>query len=128
MSQPNLTKLFNNHLIEFLEDVIEIFPENVDLKTGLTVIEGLKFAKPKYLILIWKTSIVDLYEDQIMEGDKNFFINKNYDDDVAEDNKNKVLIIIDDVKRLMRETSEENRDKTMKYVQNLTKICKLYYQ
>lgn len=128
MSQPNLTKLFNNHLIEFLEDVIEIFPENVDLKTGLTMIEGLKFAKPKYLISIWKTSIVDLYEEQIMEGDKNFFINKNYDDDLAEENKNKVLIIIDDVKKLMRETSEENRDKTMKYVQNLTKICKLYYQ
>ena len=59
MSQPNLRKLFNNHLIEFLEDVIEIFPENVDLKTGLTIIEGLKFAKPKYLISIWKTSIVD---------------------------------------------------------------------
>ena len=40
MSQLNLTKLFNNHLIEFLEDVIEIFPENVDLKTA--------FLKPKY--------------------------------------------------------------------------------
>lgn len=128
MSQPNLTKLFNSHLIEFLEDVIEIFPENIDLKTGLTMIEGLKFAKPKYLISIWKVSIVDLYEEQIMKGDKNFFINKNYEEDVAEDNKNKVLIIIDDVKKLMRETSEENRDKTMKYVQNLTKICKLYYQ
>ena len=128
MSQPNLTKLFNNHLVEFLEDVIEIFPENVDLKTGLTMIEGLKFAKPKYLISIWKTSIVDIYEEQIMEGDKNFFINKNYENDLAEDNKNKVLNIIDDVKKLMRETSEENRDKTMKYVQNLTKICKLYYQ
>lgn len=128
MSQPNLTKLFNSHLIEFLEDVIEIFPENVDLKTGLTIIEGLKFAKPKYLISVWKVSIVDLYEEQIMKGDKNFFINKNYEEDVAEDNKNKVLIIIDDVKKLMRETSEENRDKTMKYVQNLTKICKLYYQ
>ena len=128
MSQPNLTKLFNNHLTEFLEDVIEIFPENVDLKTGLTIIEGLKFAKPKYLISIWKASIVDLYEEQIMKGDKKFFINKNYEEDVAQDNKNKVLVIIDDVKRLMRETSEENRDKTMKYVQNLTKICKLYYQ
>ena len=57
MSQPNLKKVFNNHLVEFLEDVIEIFPENVDLKTGLTMIEGLKFAKPSFLITIWKTSI-----------------------------------------------------------------------
>tara|TARA_Y100000813_G_scaffold197609_1_gene183314 strand:+ start:2138 stop:2524 length:387 start_codon:yes stop_codon:yes gene_type:complete len=128
MSQPNLKKVFNNHLIEFLEDVIEIFPENVDLKTGLTMIEGIKFAKPGYLILLWKTSIVDLYEDQIMSGDKGFFLNKNYTNDLGEENKGQVLKIIDDIKQLMRETSEANRNKTMEYVQNLTKICKLFYQ
>jgi ferredoxin-fold anticodon binding domain-containing protein len=128
MSEPNLKKVFNNHLVEFLEDVIEIFPENVDLKTGLTMIEGLKFAKPSILITIWKTSILDLYEDQIMNGDEKFFINKNYSNDLAEENKNEVLQIIDDIKKLMKETTEENRNKTMKYVQNLTKICKLYYQ
>ena len=128
MSEPKLTKVFNTHLIEFLEDVIEIFPENVDLKTGLTMIEGLKFAKPKYIISIWKSSVVDLYEEQIMSGDKRFFLNKDYDGDLAEQNKGQILKIIDDIKQLMRETTEENRDKTMKYVQNLTKICKMYYQ
>ena len=68
MSQPNLKKVFNNHLIEFLEDVIEIFPENVDLKTGLTLIEGIKFAKPGYLILLWKSSILDLYFVSLING------------------------------------------------------------
>jgi hypothetical protein len=128
MSQPNLKKVFNNHLIEFLEDVIEIFPENVDLKTGLTLIEGIKFAKPGYLILLWKSSILDLYEEQIMCGDKGFFLNKNYTNDLGEENKGHVLKIIDDIKDLMRETTDENRNKTMGYVQNLTKICKLFYQ
>ena len=27
-------KAFNNHLLEFIEDVIRIFPENLDIKTG----------------------------------------------------------------------------------------------
>ena len=128
MSNPNLKKVFNNHLVEFIEDVIEIFPENVDIKTGLTMIEGLKFAKPSFLITIWKTSILDLYEEQIMSGDEGFFLNKNYSNDLAEENKNEVLKIIDDIKKLMIETTKENRNKTMKYVQNLTKICKMYFQ
>ena len=63
-----------------------------------------------------------------MSGDKGFFLNKDYDGDLAEQNKGQILKIIDDIKQLMRETTEENRDKTMKYVQNLTKICKMYYQ
>ena len=34
---------------------------------------------------------------------------------------------IEDVRALIRNTSEENKDKAIKYLQNLTKICKLYY-
>ena len=30
----SLLKAFNNHLLEFVEDVIRIFPENLDIKTG----------------------------------------------------------------------------------------------
>ena len=29
----NLLKVFNNHLVEFLDDVITIFPENTDIQT-----------------------------------------------------------------------------------------------
>ena len=40
----SLLKAFNNHLMEFLDDVIRIFPENLDIKTGKTFAEGLKKA------------------------------------------------------------------------------------
>ena len=61
----SLVKVFNNHLLEFIDDVIRIFPNNIDLKTGKTFVEGVKKINPKSLIKIWKTSVVDLYKKQI---------------------------------------------------------------
>ena len=38
-----------------------------------------------------------------------------------------MMSVIEDIRGLIRNTSEENKDKAIKYLQNLTKICKLYY-
>ena len=40
-NKSSILKLFNNHLLEFLDDVIFIFPDEVDIRTGKTVLEGL---------------------------------------------------------------------------------------
>ena len=59
-----LLKAFNNHLIEFIEDLIKIYPEDLDLKTSKTFISGIIKSKstndlclfsPKYCFKIQKT-------------------------------------------------------------------------
>ena len=62
---------------------ITSFPNNLDLKTGKTFIIGLTKVSKK-LIGIWKTSVVDIYEEAIMNGDKEYFINKDYSEDLGE--------------------------------------------
>ena len=37
----SLLKAFNNHFLEFIEDVIKIFPENLDIMTAKTFLEGM---------------------------------------------------------------------------------------
>ena len=69
MADGSLLKLFNSHLLEFLDDVISIFPNNLDLKTGKTFIEGIKKVNPKKLIEIWKYNIVDIYDDEMESRD-----------------------------------------------------------
>ena len=76
---------------------------------------------------IWKTSVVDVYEEVIMRGDKEYFINKDYSEDLGEGGTDKMMSVVEDVRVLIRNTSEENKDKAIKYLQNLKKICKLYY-
>ena len=46
----NLSKVFNEHLIDFLNDVISIFPQNTDLQTGRTFIIGIKKSDGQILV------------------------------------------------------------------------------
>ena len=126
-TQKTLKQLFCTQLIEFMDDIISIFPNNLDLKTGKTFIVGLTKVSKKKLIGIWKTSVVDVYEEAILKGDKEYFINKDYSEDLGEVGTDKMMSVIEDVRALMRKTSEKNKEKAMKDLQNLTKICKLYY-
>ncbi len=121
----SLLKAFNNHLLEFIEDVIRIFPENLDIKTGKTFIEGVKRVNPKKIITYWRDNILNLYEEEITNGDITFFVNKDYKNDVGTEAQ--TLKVLEDIRSLVRNTSQENKDKAMKYIQNLTKICKLYF-
>ena len=121
----SLLKAFNNHLLEFIEDVIRIFPENLDIKTGKTFIEGVKRVNPKKIITYWRDNILALYENEITEGDITFFINKDYKNDIGTETQS--LKVLEDIRKLVRGTTQENKEKAMKYIQNLTKICKLYF-
>lgn len=126
-TQKTLKELFCNQLLEFIDDILRIFPNNLDLKTGKTFIVGLTKVSKKKLIGIWKTSVVDIYEEAIMNGDKEYFINKDYTEDLGEGGTDRMMAVIEDVRALIRNTSDDNKDKAIKYLQNLTKICKLYY-
>ena len=126
-AQKSLKEVFCTQLLEFMDDILRVFPNNLDLKTGKTFIIGLTRVSKKKLIGIWKTSVVDIYEEAIMNGNKEYFINKDYSEDLGEGGTDKMMSVIEDIRALIRETSEENKDKAIKYLQNLTKICKLYY-
>ena len=113
--------------MEFLDDVIRVFPENLDIKTGKTFAEGVKKVNPKRLIILWKECVSDLYDYQIDDGNLDFFINKNYSNDLGQYNNDKGKQLLEDMRNLVRTSSTENQRKAMKYIQNLTKLCKLYF-
>jgi hypothetical protein len=126
-TQKSLKELFCTQLVEFMDDIILVFPNNLDIKTGRTFVIGLISVSKKKLMGIWKTSIVDIYDEAIMNGDKNYFINKDYSYDLGVGGTDKMMNIVEEIRLLIRNTSDENKDKAIKYLQNLSKICKLYY-
>ena len=63
---------------------------------------------------------------QIENGDQGFFLTKDYSNELPNDG-GKAAKILENVRTLLKETSSENKDKAMKYVQNLTKISKMYF-
>jgi hypothetical protein len=127
-SQSTILSKFNEHFVEFITDVQEVFPEDVDILSAKNSLLAIKKLNPKMIIKIWKTHIVDKYIDQIEKGDISFFINKDYSSDLSKTyfSSNKIMEGIDRLRAPIREMSVENQGKTMKYIQNLTKLSMLY--
>ena len=121
---------FNTHLLELLEDLKTLYPADINIKTAIRLVSTLKKANPKMLLKGWKVSVNDEYKKQIEGGDFDFFLNKEYDRDIGGDLKqssSQILDAINLIKIKFRDMDETNRKKTIKYVQNLTKLCDLYF-
>ena len=123
----SVLKAFNNHLMEFIDDLISVFPDNLDIKTGKTFVNGLIKINPRKLPTIWKDCVVESFKDKILEGDYEFFINKK-DYDLGSCDNERGRKILNDLRALVIVSTEENKKKSMKYIQNLTKLCILYFK
>ncbi len=126
----SILKAFTGHLIEFTQEIKNVFPNDADLRTGYIFLEGLVKINPKSIIIGWKECVNDLYKDQILAGDLEYFIDKNYDKDLEGmgKSKTKILKTIDAFRNRIRNMGDANKQKSMKYVQNLTKLCNMYFQ
>ena len=122
-------KVFNNHFEEFVEDVLLIFPENKDIRVAKNSINTLRKFNPKIVIAAWHTHIVEPYGHHIEQGNIDYFIEKDYDNDVNHLGKegNQIKDAINKLRQPIREMGEDNKQKTLKYIQNLTQICKMYH-
>ena len=125
----SILKAFTGHLIEFVNEIRNVFPNDSHLRTSGIFLEGLVKINPKSIIIGWKECINDLYTDQILKGDLEYFINKDYNEDFeGSDNKGKILKTIESFRDKIRNMGDDNKKKSIKYIQNLTKLCNMYFQ
>lgn len=123
----NLLSAFNDHFMEFVTDIQSIFPQDTDIATAKNSLALIRKANPKMIIKIWNTYIVGKYRSEIESGNIDFFLNKDYASDVQNtDNQGKIMECIDRLRNPIKQMGADNQAKTMKYIQNLTKIAALY--
>lgn len=128
MSKSDILSGFNNHLNELLEALIGIIPDNSDLKAAHISLTTLRKANPRIVIPIWKSYVLDKYEENIMAGNIQYFLEKDYAEDVKDTgNAKTILEKINVVKNTIKDLDKDNLEKTILYLQNLTKLCKLYH-
>ena len=120
----NLVPVFNDHFAEFVGDIQSVFPDDPDLLTAKNSLFAIRKVNPKLLVRIWLKYVVTPYKDKIDIGDINFFINKDYSTDLSKtDNSDKIMESIDRLRNPIKLMSVENQAKTMKYIQNLSKLA-----
>lgn len=122
----NILTVFNDHFLEFINDVQSVFPEDPDVLSAKNALIAIRKANPKMIVKIWKTFIAEKYRDHILRGDIGFFLTKDYSSDVATSNSSdKIMESIDRLREPIKNMGPENQAKVMKYIQNLTKLSEL---
>jgi len=130
MSKPLLLKSFNKQLFDFLDDIISIMPDNQELVKSKVYFTTIKQANPTLIIKIWYQYILVPYRELIESGNIDFFLEKDYTEDLqyipyAAD----VLRIIDtSIRNPIKEMNAENKQKCVKYIQVISKISEVYSQ
>jgi hypothetical protein len=123
----SIISVFNTHFVEFLDDILTIFPTNVNILTAKNSILAFKKINPSIIIKVWKTYISNVYLEQINNDDISFFITKDYSKDlIYSANPDKIMEAINELREPIRQMNPGDQQKTMKYLKNLTKLSLMY--
>ena len=123
----NILTAFNDHFLDFISDIQKVFPEDHDLLVAKNSLLAIRKANPKMIIKIWNTFIVGKYKKEIEAGDLSFFINNDYSQDLVNSyNSKQITDAIDRLRQPIKLMSPENTAKTIKYIQNLTKLATIF--
>jgi hypothetical protein len=122
----NILTAFNDHFLDFLNDIQSVFPEDTDVLSAKNALTAIRKANPKMIVKIWKAFIAYKYREEIAVSDIRFFINKDYSTDVSSaSGSDKIMESIDRLREPIKNMTSENQAKVMKYIQNLTKLSEL---
>lgn len=124
MDSRQVLSTFNNHFLEFVNDIQQVFPNDVDISTIHNAFTKMRKANPKLIMMTFKEHVLEPYRKEIETGDIEFFISKDYRQDVG--NNNMILEKIDCLRGPISEMNTEEQQKVVKYLQNLCKLCDLY--
>ena len=120
----NILAAFNDHFTDFVSDIQSVFPNDPDILATKTTLLAVRKVNPKMIVKIWNSCVVGKYKSEIEAGNIDFFISKDYSQDVsAASNSDKIMETINRLREPIRQMTPMSQAKTMKYIQNLTKLA-----
>tara|TARA_B110000967_G_C18899339_1_gene573394 strand:- start:6036 stop:6431 length:396 start_codon:yes stop_codon:yes gene_type:complete len=127
--KTTIIRAFNTLFLDFLGDIINIYPENKDIAKAKTQFETIKKMNPSIIIKMWFPLVYSPYKDVIDNGDISFFFNKNYNEDVKNiANADEILKLIDKVRGPISSMDDTNQGHCADYIQKLSKLSSVYTQ
>lgn len=125
--KSKLLKAFNTYFFEFVDYIIKILPDNVDVLSSKTLFEITKKANPTLLAKLWQQYVFIPYSQELAKGNLSYFIEKDYSQDVVNlNNSQDVLKSIDNLRQEIRTMEVDDKKECLKYLQNLNKLSLAY--
>ena len=129
VDRSTLVRAFNDHLFEFLEDILKLLPGNRSIITAIRSFQTFIGLNKTIIIKCWYKFVYLKYSTVIDNGDITFFFDKDYGEDLTKvSNSDKIIEIIDSIRTPIKEICENqsNKEHSIEYIQNLSKISVLY--
>ena len=128
MDKSLYAKAFNNHLLEFFDDLLIIFPNDKDVSLGKKSCQTIIKMNITSILKMWY-NYSSPYFQQIENGDISFFIEKDYSSDIKDTySKTWTEDIINRLRQPIKLLENSNKEKAMKYIQNLTKLSRVHME
>ena len=122
-----LMRAFNKLFFEFLDDIISIYPDNVDMLIGRESFITVKKINPTGIIKVWFSSVYGKYKTQIDSCDIEFFAEKDYSQDLLKvQNTHNILEMINSIRDPIKNMDAKSKEHVAKYVQDLSKLSVAY--
>ncbi len=106
-----------DQFFSFLNELIEIYPDDVDFSIFLSSLKMLKSTNPS-LLPTYIVEYTSQFNEQILNADESFFIDYSFD----EYGKHVDLNIFSKLKKYFKEMNEKSKQNVWKYTQNIVKL------
>jgi hypothetical protein len=123
MAPPSIIKLFNTHLIQFIDDIQLILNDPTEMLLLKKKIKQLNIVNSSKIIKLWHETSIKYYIE-IKKKNYVYFLNKRYIQLIQD---TEYLNIIEKYLTEIRDESDVNKEKIMDYIYNLTELSKMYY-
>ena len=125
-------KAFNNCLESYLLFIFELFPNNVDIRTAYNGLLNIKKVNTTLIVKFWYSYVVQKYNDPIQKGDYEYFVNKEYTQDVldtATDStiSKQVIEGIEKMRKSIINMEVSDKEQWIRYMKQLNDLSILYF-
>jgi hypothetical protein len=128
-SKVNIVEIFNNKLNEFLNDLIKIHDDS-DLFAFKTSLKMLICVDSKKPIRMFNKHVSIPYSERIVNTDDEFFLEKDYMDDVESVGKDVDFNygLVNKIKEFWKDMTDANKEIVWKYLNLLVLLCDKFHK
>jgi len=131
MSQPSqkvtLMRAFNKCFYDFMDDIMTVFEDKSVFVQAKKNGEIILSANPSILIRSWYIHLYSKYAAVIDAGDTDFFLEKDYSEDINQfDNSEHIMKIVNTFRTPLKQLSEDNKKMAMEHIQIMSRISAKY--
>ena len=126
-NKATILKTFNSTLIDFFDDMLLVFPGHKHIVKTKTAFQMFMSMNPSLIIKLWYEHVNVPYGEKIGEGNLEYFISKDYSDDIQLlKDSDKIINAIEQLREPIRNMDQSNKEHTLEYIQELNELSNAY--